>query len=195
MNIHRPFSALSYSVEELSAKSFNSHVPLIGPQKQSRGTHTARALKAAELQTRLLAIPCQAEKHPLFTACIAAAIAVAEISACNVLLDDHALSIARDRVRLSIGFLRQMGTVWPLARHMADEVKYVARSTLVGTSITRGPEPDPAAVIEIPRDELIWPVHPQAAVDIYSGIVLPPYEVASEQTPTKASSAIEQNLG
>jgi nicotinate-nucleotide pyrophosphorylase (carboxylating) len=182
MNIHRPFSALTYSAEELSARSFTSHIPLIGPQRQSRSAHTARALKAAELQTKLLAIPCQAEKHPLFTACIAAAIAVAEISACNVLLDGHALSIARDRIRLTIGFLRQMGTVWPLAKHMADEVKYVARSTLASASVSRGPEPDPAAVIELPRDELIYPVHPYSQIDIYSGIVLPPWEDASDQT-------------
>ena len=32
---------------------------------------------------------------------------------------------------------------------------------------------DPSAEIEIPRDELIWPIDPSTDVDIYSGIVMP----------------------
>lgn len=173
MNIHRPFSSLTYSIEELSTESFVSPVPFIEPLKQGRSAHTARALKAAEMQTKLLAIPCKVETHHLFTFCIAASISSAQISACNILLEDHALLIARDRVRLSIGYLSQMGTLWPLAKKMAREIKYVARRTLAISTISSTAEQNPAAEIDIPRDELIWPVDPATSIDIYSGIVLP----------------------
>ena len=145
-----------------------------GYQKQNRSAHTARALKAVELQTSLLSIQCPAERHSLFATCIVSEISLAQISACKLLLDEHAMSIARDRIRLSIGFLTQMGTVWPLAKEMARDVRYVARRTLSNVSTARGPEPDPAAEVEVPRDELIWPLHSSASIDIYSAMVLPP---------------------
>jgi nicotinate-nucleotide pyrophosphorylase (carboxylating) len=108
--------------------------------------------------------------------CICAQIATAQISACNNLLEDHALSIARDRVKLSIGFLNAMGSLWALGKAMAKDVRAVARSTLSvpsSTASTVSMEPEPTDEIEVPRDELIWPVDPSAGIDIYSGLVLP----------------------
>ena len=172
MTTHRPFSSLIYSIEELSTESFVSPVPFIEPLKQGQSAHTARALKAAEMQTKLLAIPCPVERHNLFAMCIAAQLATAQISACNVFLEDHALSIARDRVRLSIGYLKAQGMYWPLARRMANEVRFVARRTLAGEQSSEVTV-DPNAEIEIPRDELIFPVDPSAQIDIYSGLTLP----------------------
>ncbi|KAH7138147.1 Quinolinate phosphoribosyl transferase [Dendryphion nanum] len=174
LGLHRPGSMLAYSMEELAAESFVSPVPFMDPSLQGRNAHTARTLKAADIQTKLLSIPCAAEKHHLFTLCISAALGAAQISACNILLEDRALAIARDRVRLSIGYLSQQGTFWPLAKKMAKDLRYIARSTLAGVSqVSNAAEPDPSAIIEIPRDELIWPVDPSAQIDIYSGIVLP----------------------
>lgn len=173
MTAHRPFSALTYSIEELSTTSFASPVPFIEPLKQGRGTHTARALKAVDLQTKLLAIPCVIEQHHVFSISIIASLATAQISACNNLLEDHASSIARDRIRLSIGFLKAMGTTWPLARKMTKEVRQVARRTLAGLPSTVTQEADPEVEIDIPRDEMIWPVDPSAQIDIFAGITLP----------------------
>jgi hypothetical protein len=56
---------------------------------------------------------------------------------------------------------------------MAKDVRAVARSTLSVLSSTVTIEPDSAAEIELPRDELTWPVNPSAGIDIFSGIVLP----------------------
>ncbi|KAJ4341667.1 hypothetical protein N0V87_001682 [Didymella glomerata] len=103
---------------------------------------------------------------------ISAQIATAQVSACN-LLEDHALSIARDRVRLSIGFLSAMGSIWPLGKAMAKDVRAVARSVLSVPSGMPSVQQECADELEIPRDELIWPVDPSAHVDIYSGLVLP----------------------
>lgn len=186
MNCHRPFSSLAYSVEEFSTKSFVPTVPFVDPLRQGQAAHTARALKGAEIYTKTLAIPCKIETHHLFTLCIAASMTTAQISACTILLEDHALSIARDRIRLSIGYLSQMGSLWPLAKKMAQDVRFVARRTLSGVSLSTAPEPDSVAEIEIPRDEMIWSVNPCTQIDIYSGLVLP---INGDTTGYQSSSA------
>ncbi|KAF2869159.1 hypothetical protein BDV95DRAFT_609393 [Massariosphaeria phaeospora] len=168
---HRPFSSLTYSIEELSTESFVSPVPFIQPPKSGRNMHTARALKAIESQTKLLAIPCHGERHHIFAACITASVVTAQISACKNLLEDHAQSIGRDRVRLSIGYLNRMGSFWPLVKKMTKEARFIARQSLVAHESTCNA--DSAAEIEVPRDELLWPVGSSSQIDIYSGIVLP----------------------
>ncbi|KAF1956692.1 nicotinate-nucleotide diphosphorylase [Byssothecium circinans] len=171
--IHRPLSSLAYSLEELTTESFSSPVPFIEPAKAGRSSHTARALKAIDIQTKLLAIPCAIEKHNVFTMCIVATLAASQISACNILLDDHRLSIARDRVRLSIGYLNAMSSLWPLAKKMAKEVRFIARKTLASLPSTLTQQQDETATTEIPRDEVIWPIDPSASIDIYAGLNLP----------------------
>jgi hypothetical protein len=173
LTMHRPFSSLVYHRAELSTTAFQAPSPFSIPSVSGRSAHTARALKAAELQTKLLAIPCTIEKHNLFTMCICSHIATAQISACNNLLEDHALSVARERVKLSIGFLNVMGSIWASGKAMAKDVRVVARSTLCVSSSTVTIEPDTTAEIEIQRNELFWPIDPSAGIDIYSGIVLP----------------------
>jgi hypothetical protein len=171
--MHRPFSSLSLCAEELKTQAFLAPTPFVAPLKQGRGAHTARTLKVMEMQTKLLAIPCAIEKHNVFAMCISAQLAVAQISACKTLLEDHALSIARDRVRLSIGFLNAMGPFWPLGKLMAKEVRHIARMHLSTNQTTIGSEPDPTTEIDFPRDDLIWPIDPSAQIDIYSGLMLP----------------------
>lgn len=170
---HRPFSSLSLSAEEMTTQAFLCPTPYVAPPKQGRGGHTARTLRAIEMHTKLLAIPCALERHNAFTMCMSAQVAAAQISACTHLLEDHALSIARDRVRLSIGFLNAMGSFWPLAKLMAKEVRRIARKQLINKQSTITMAPGPAGEVDLPRDELIWPVDPSAQIDIYSGLMLP----------------------
>lgn len=173
MTLHRPLSSLVYNDAELHTTSFAAPAPFTIPAIASRNVHTARSLRVIEIQTKLLAIPCTIEKHSVFSMCICALIASAQVSACSNLLEDRALSIARDRVRLSIGFLNSMGSIWALGKSMARDVRAVARSVLyIPPSITTV-EQDPPAETEIPRDELIWPIDPSVDVDIYSGLVMP----------------------
>ena len=56
---------------------------------------------------------------------------------------------------------------------IAKDVRAVARSTLQAPPETTTVDYDPSAEIELPRDELIWPINPSMDVDIYSGIVMP----------------------
>lgn len=106
------------------------------------------------------------------TGCIVAAIATAQIAACK-LVDDHALSIARDRVRLSIGYLNAIGQFWTTSATMAKEVRFVARSALTEVPGSIASNPNTTAEVEIPRYELVWPVDPSAQIDIYAGITIP----------------------
>jgi hypothetical protein len=171
--LHRPFSSLSLNQEELGTVAFLSPTPFVAPPKQGRCAHTARALRALEMQTKLLAIPCTIERHNVFTMCMSAQLATAQISACTNLLEDHALSIARDRVRLSIGFLNATGSYWTLGKLMAKEVRAIARTHLSNSQNTVAMESGPAGEVDFPRDGLIWPVDPSAQIDIYSGLMLP----------------------
>jgi hypothetical protein len=173
--MHRPLSALKFSKEEMMTASLYSRALRAPPNTNAaRGAHTARALKAAEMYTKLLAIPCDMANHNLFIINITAQLVNASVSACNNLLEGHALTIARDRVRLGIGFLNAMGTVWKLGKNAARDVRFVARSTLGGGEGThQAAEPGPIDETELLRDEAIWPVCPSAQIDIYSGLELP----------------------
>jgi hypothetical protein len=174
MNImHRPFSSLALCPEETTTQAFLSPTPFVAPSRQGRGAHTARVLRAIEMQTKLLAIPCTIERHNVITMCMSAQLAVAQISACKNLLEDRSLSIARDRVRLSIGFLDSMGAFWPLGKMMAKEVRHIARMHLSKDRNTVTMDSEDVADVEFPPDEFIWPVNPAAQVDIHSGLMLP----------------------
>ncbi|KAL5121129.1 hypothetical protein ACEQ8H_000980 [Pleosporales sp. CAS-2024a] len=170
--LHRPFSSLIMCPEEMTTVSFLPSVIFNTPPQQGRASHTARVLKASETHTKLLAIPSTIERHSVFTMYMVARLAMTQVSACRFLLEDRALSIARDRIRLSIGFLKAMGSLWSLGKMMASEVSYVARMNLSkpSSTITMAPE---RADVHLPRDELIWPVDPSAHIDIFSGLMLP----------------------
>lgn len=178
----------------MTTQSFLPPSPFTLTPKTGRNTHTARVLKATEMHTKLLAIPCALERHNVFIMCLTAQLAAAQVSVCTYLLDGHALSIARDRVRLSIGFLNTMGTIWPLGMKMAKEVRAIARSNLAGTCVqhTVSVDMEPAvAEIDFPRDDLGWPVDPSAQIDIYSGIVLPiDWDTTPFSYPSLASSEL-----
>ncbi|KAF1928815.1 nicotinate-nucleotide diphosphorylase [Didymella exigua CBS 183.55] len=173
MTMHRPFSSLVYNDVELITSSFSPPAPFSMPPSAGRGAHTARTLRVADIQTKLLAIPCIIERHSVFSMCISAQIATAQVSACSNLLEDHALSIARDRIKLSIGFLNAMGSIWPLGKAMAKDVRAVAHSVFSTPSSMFTVQQELTDEIEVLRDELIWPIDPSANVDIYSGLVLP----------------------
>jgi hypothetical protein len=173
--MHRPLSALRVSKEELMTKSLYSRSLKMPPSAYAgRSAHTARSLKAMEMHTKLLAIPCEVLRHNLFLINITAQMTNSSVSACDNLLKDHALAIGRDRVRLGIGFLNTMGSVWKLAKEAAKDVRLVARSTLSGGQSThQTAEPGPTDEIELLRDEVIWPGYPSAQIDIYAGLELP----------------------
>ncbi|CAI6339019.1 unnamed protein product [Periconia digitata] len=191
--VHRPLSSLAYSAEEMTTTTFISGVPSTDPTTYRRNAHTARTLKAIDMQTKLLSIPCAIEKHNMMTSIIVARLTAAQIAVCNVLLDDdYGLTIARDRVRLSIGFLNSVGTIWPLAKKTAQDIKRISRASL--TSLPSTVEQQSQAVsepaeIEIARDEVLWPLDPAAQIDIYAGLSMPVDWEASMMGYTSSSTS------
>jgi hypothetical protein len=171
--MHRPFSSLALCPDEMTTKGFLPSVMFVAPPKHGRAAHTARVLNAIQLHTKLLANPGTIETHNVLVMGMCARLAVTQISACMNLLEDHALTIARDRVRLSIGFLNTMGSIWPLGKLMAGQVRHIARMSVSKSQETVDMELRPVAEVDIPRDHLIWPVDPSAQIDIYSGLMLP----------------------
>jgi hypothetical protein len=171
--MHRPFSSLALCPDEMNTKGFLPSIMFVAPPKQGRAGHTARVLNAIQLHTKLLATPGTIETHNVLTMGMCARLAITQISACMNLLEDRALNIARDRVRLSIGFLNAMGSIWPLGKLMAGQVRHIARMSLSNSQETVNMELGSMAEIDFPRDDLIWPVDPSAQIDIYSGLMLP----------------------
>jgi hypothetical protein len=171
--MHRPYSSLILCPEEMTTQAFLSPTPVVAPPKHGRGAHTAHVLRAIEMQTKLLAIPCTIERHNVIAMCICAQLTAAQISACKNLLEDRSLSIARDRVRLSIGFLDAMGSFWPLGKMMAREVRHIARMHLSKNQNTMAMDSVSAAEVDLPQEEFIWPVDPSTQIDIFSGLTLP----------------------
>jgi hypothetical protein len=172
--LHRPFSALAYTPAELRTTSFSAPSPFILPASHSG--HTARVLRATEMHARLLAIPCAMKKHSVFTMCITAQLAAVQIAACTHLLDGRALDIARDRVRLSIGFLSTMGETWALGKKMVREVRGIARESLsASTQQQHGVvgDGDVDKAIGGLQEEMVWPVDLEAGIDIHEGVVIP----------------------
>ncbi|KAH7406715.1 hypothetical protein DE146DRAFT_402193 [Phaeosphaeria sp. MPI-PUGE-AT-0046c] len=129
MTIHRPVSALPYTINELATASFMALGPIFPINIPLQATHTARTSKALDDYGRLLAIACTRERHSVFSMCITAQMAAIQISACKTLLDSITMPLGRNRLRLFIGYLSAMGRYWPLGRKMANEVKAIARST------------------------------------------------------------------
>lgn len=73
---------------------------------------------------------------------------------------------------------------------MAREVRIIARIHLANAQSTISTAPDPAAEIDMPRDELIWPVDPSAQIDIYSGIVMPATWDATDFNYSSSNSSL-----
>ena len=129
-------------------------------------------LKAAEKQTQLLALPSQPILHSPMAISITAGITTAQVAACKVFLDDRPLTVARDRIRLSIGILTAHAEIWPLARKTLREVKLIARQTLSAPQ-TNQPQHSGPSEIETPQDEFYWNIDPAPQMDIFNGLEIP----------------------
>ncbi|OCK84401.1 hypothetical protein K432DRAFT_414025 [Lepidopterella palustris CBS 459.81] len=174
MNVHRPLSALStVHREEFRTRLVPPkpiHVPPFRPHRRS--AHTAKVLKATERQTQLLAISTPFILHSLFTLSIIAGIATVQVLTCKYFLEDKALAVSRDRVRLSIGALKAFAEIWPLGKVVMRDVKMVARETLPAPQTHQSANLDPPE-IEFPRDEFSLPIDPMPQLDIFNALVMP----------------------
>lgn len=145
--------------------------------------HTIRTLKAGEAHIKLLSIPCAIERHNIFTMCMSAQLAAVQISACVNIFGAHQQSVARDSIKLILGFLSTMGSSWPLGKKMAMDIRTVARSDLPSLQNSVTTDSRPITTIDSTHDTAMWLVDP-----VYTGIVRgPDHHLPAQHTLTLAT--------
>ena len=55
---------------------------------------------------------------------------LAHLAACKCVLQGDALKIARERIRVVMGYLGCLDDVWPLGKRISREIRFIARELL-----------------------------------------------------------------
>ncbi|KAH7311596.1 hypothetical protein B0I35DRAFT_67249 [Stachybotrys elegans] len=139
IGLHRQFSDLKFTpVERLSRCATDTpdhHIPT-----ELVNVHTTRMLRSIRAQVHLLALPARPFSHSPFLTCEITVGTLALLSACCYVLRGKELAVARDQIRMAIGCLKDIATVWPETLKSIQEVQMVARDVLglgsKGTSTT-----------------------------------------------------------
>ncbi|UNI17034.1 hypothetical protein JDV02_003413 [Purpureocillium takamizusanense] len=135
VGLHRPFSKCSFDQLECISGCSTAGDGQQGsprPPAELEAVHTAKCINAAEAQIRLLALPAGGSStHSPFTVCMLTTGTLALLSACKFILQDQKLAIARDQLRLSIGYHKAMAGVWTKAAKNLEEVQTIAREVLM----------------------------------------------------------------
>lgn len=92
--------------------------------------HTLRCLKSIEAQIRLMALPARPFCHTPFTICMMTAGTIPHLSACKFLFTSERLEVARHQIRMSMGCLKEMATIWPQAAVHVRELQTIAQEVL-----------------------------------------------------------------
>ena len=95
----------------------------------SAHNHAAKAMIAAKNMNNLISTTIENTKHSPFFVCAIALSVVMQLSACSVrackCLDPH-----QAKISMAIGALKVMGTVWPLAITVMQQVRATAKHVL-----------------------------------------------------------------
>ena len=92
--------------------------------------HTVRVLRSVEAQIGLLALPSRPFDHTPFVTCMVSEGTLALLSACAFQLSGKELAIARDQIRMTIGYLKDLGELWPRTVSNVKEIQTIARHVL-----------------------------------------------------------------
>ena len=132
VDLHRYLSTLKYSaIENVSSCSPPPPPERLAPVYYSDAhIHTAKILRAIERMTDMLTLPCRMAVHTPFSICIIANITIAHLSACKYILKGEQLRVARERIRVAMGFLEIFSEMWPRGKRVVREVKTIAKELL-----------------------------------------------------------------
>jgi hypothetical protein len=131
MLLHRPHSRLLYSnIETQSKCTPPPSARQTRAMQKSIAVHTAKALEAIEATIILFTLPSPYLKHSPIVTCALALAIMAQVSACNHVLDGPAFKLGRERIRLGLGALKAQVNYWGLAKRSVREVVGVARELL-----------------------------------------------------------------
>lgn len=126
--LHRPRSDLIFT----SVKDTTSCTPArrIAVPASRYAIHTAKAVEAADKITSLITLPGVLLKHtPLFT-CMITLAAVVHLSAYVINRSADQRSLIKERLSLSIGALKGVREIWPVADSVLQRVRGAAREIM-----------------------------------------------------------------
>lgn len=109
------------------------------PTPKLVNVHTVRVLRSIEAQIRLLALPARPFSHTPFITCMVSEGTLALLSACKYLLRETKLATARDQIRMTIGCLADLGTIWPRTARNLREIQTIARHALALEEVSSVP--------------------------------------------------------
>lgn len=129
--LHRPRSQLSYNlIEHTSQCAPPPSSPRLAAQQRAHAFHTAKTLEAADAALALLTLPGPFTAHSPLVICGLALAMLAQLAACRFKLRGPGYAAARERVRLGLGKVGELGGVWEVGRVTVREVRGVAWEVL-----------------------------------------------------------------
>ncbi|KAH7241271.1 hypothetical protein BKA59DRAFT_420431 [Fusarium tricinctum] len=129
--IHRPFSTLRYDPVEGISTCGSPPPPLLlglnGGGQLNRQSHLQKLLQAIRRQNQcLIILPLGSPQLSPFVICMVACCTIAHLVACKSALPKDEAEVARSRIRVCLGTLRQYEDIWPRAKKILLELKRIA---------------------------------------------------------------------
>ncbi|KAF2206105.1 hypothetical protein GQ43DRAFT_467638 [Delitschia confertaspora ATCC 74209] len=95
---------------------------------QTRETHTAKCITAAENISTLIKLPAPLLNHTPFWTCVVVMASVVHLSYWSFLVPDGRDDIIKQSIRMDVGVLQQMSATWPIASVVLGQVRGVAHT-------------------------------------------------------------------
>lgn len=92
-----------------------------------RQIYTAKAVQAANDITRLMTLPVPLLKHTPFFSCVTTMAATIYLSYWSFCAIDGSDTFTKEQIRLTIGVLKNLSELWPIARNTLGQVRGVAQ--------------------------------------------------------------------
>ena len=99
-------------------------VVLPGDQRQ---IYTAKAVQSSNELIRLMTLPAPLFKHTPFFTCVVTGTATIYLAYWSFCVTDGSDAFTKEQIRLTIGVLKNLSELWPLARNTLGQVQGVAQ--------------------------------------------------------------------
>lgn len=113
------------SLSSCASRAHTSNLP-----NDLKSIHTTRCLASIQSQIKLLTLPKRPFCHSPFVSCMVVTGMLPYLSACRCLLTGKELAVARQQIRLGIGCLRALGSIWTRGAKTVEEIQAIAREIL-----------------------------------------------------------------
>lgn len=158
--IHRPFSTLRYDPVEGISTCGSPPPPLLmglnGGGQLNRQSHLQKLLQAIRRQNQcLIILPLGSAQLSPFVICMVACCTIAHLVACKSALPKDEAEVARSRIRVCLGTLRQYEDIWPRAKKILLELKRIANCIFQTEMATLHCQPTYTGVSAVQQDTML----------------------------------------